>query len=101
MDPLAIVLAIGGTFGLYLLVFRPLEVVFPARAGQKFFRPAWWLDLTFFLGQYLVWNGLVLALLFAFRDQLDRSVPSEFRDEIGSQPLWLQALEVIVLSDVI
>src|SRR5262245_253217 len=101
MDPLAVALAVGLTLGLYALLFRPLEVAFPARPGQPFFRPAWWLDLTFFLGQYLVWNGLVLAVLFAFRDQLDGIVPAEFRSAIASQPPWLQALEVIVISDVL
>jgi sterol desaturase/sphingolipid hydroxylase (fatty acid hydroxylase superfamily) len=101
MDPVVVFLAVVGTLGAYALVFRPLEVTFPAKPGQRFFRPAWWLDLTFFLGQYLVWNGLVLVVLFAVRDRLDGLVPSNFRAAIGSQPLWLQAVEVIVLSDVL
>ena len=45
MDPLAVALAVALTLGGYVLVFRPLEVAFPARPGQRFFRPAWWLDL--------------------------------------------------------
>ena len=46
-------------------MFRPLEVVFAARK-QKFFRPGWFTDLCFFLGQYLLWGGLVLWLLLRF-----------------------------------
>jgi sterol desaturase/sphingolipid hydroxylase (fatty acid hydroxylase superfamily) len=99
MDPLAIALAVGLTLGGYVLLFRPLEVTFPARPGQRFFRPHWWLDLTFFLGQYLVWNGLVLAVLFAVRDWFDDVLPANFRSAVAGQPWWLQAVEVIVLSD--
>jgi sterol desaturase/sphingolipid hydroxylase (fatty acid hydroxylase superfamily) len=101
MDPLATLFGIGVTLGSYVLIYRPLERMFPARPGQPFFRPAWWLDLTFFLGQYLIWNGLVLVILFAVRDQLDGLVPSTFRSAVAAQPLWLQAVEVIVLSDVL
>jgi len=31
-------------------------MVFPAKTGQRFFRPAWLTDLCFFLGQYLIWG---------------------------------------------
>jgi hypothetical protein len=45
-------LAIPGVSFLFLmLVFRPLEIVFPAKPGQRFMRPAWLTDLCFFLGQ--------------------------------------------------
>lgn len=92
------------TFGslLFLAVlFRPLEVLFPARAGQRFFRPAWWLDLCFFAGQYLLWSGLVLGALLYFRDWLGGIVPAGFRASVAGQPWWLQMLEVIVLSDLL
>ena len=85
---------------LYLcLVFRPLEMVFPAREGQRFFRPEWFKDVCFFAGQYLFWSGLVLSVLSVFKDWVDSTMPSEFRDAVAAQSWWLQALEVIVLSD--
>ena len=59
-----LVLSCGASFGFLFLVFRPLEVVFPAKPGQKFFRPAFWTDLCFFLGQYLIWSGVVLGALY-------------------------------------
>ena len=63
MDSLMLLLWTGGTL-LYLgLLFVPLERAFPARPEQKVFRPDWWLDLCFFLGQYLLWGGAILALL--------------------------------------
>lgn len=97
----ALALSAGLSFLFLVLVFRPLEMAFPARPGQRFFRPAWWLDLCFFLGQYLLWSGLVLGALVCFRNELDGLVPSEFRAAVAGQPWWLQVLEVIVLSDVL
>ena len=47
-------LTVLGAFLFLTVVFRPLEVLFPARAAQRFFRPSWRLDLCFFLGQYLL-----------------------------------------------
>ena len=64
-----------------------------------FFRPAWFTDLCFFLGQYLLWSGLVLAGLMYFREWIYMIVPANFRAAVAAQPWWLQAIEVIVLSD--
>ncbi|MCB9235495.1 MAG: sterol desaturase family protein [Bacteroidia bacterium] len=77
----------------------PLEKVFPARRGQKFFRPHWWADLGFFLGQYLFWSGLVLWTLSFLGIWLDHHLPGGFRHAVASQPFWLQAIEVVILSD--
>ena len=94
----ALFLSIGGSLLFLILVFRPLEWAFPARK-QKFFRPAWFTDLCFFLGQYLIWSGLVLFCLSRLNLWLNETVPSDFRAAIASQPLWLQAIEVVLLSD--
>jgi sterol desaturase/sphingolipid hydroxylase (fatty acid hydroxylase superfamily) len=80
-------------------VFRPLELAFPAKPGQAFFRPRWFTDLCFFLGQYLLWNALVFWCLAHFRNELNQIVPPDFRSAVASQPIWLQMLGVILLSD--
>lgn len=87
------------SFAFLVVVFRPLEMAFPARPGQRFFRPAWVTDLWFFLGQYLLWGGVVLWLLTHWGGWLAGMVPSDFRLAVASQPWWLQAIEVVVLSD--
>src|SRR5580700_3299636 len=89
----------GLTFLFLVVVFRPLEIVFPAKPGQRFFRPAWLTDLCFFLGQYLLWSGLVLWVLSHFSAWLNGVVPDGFRQAVAAQPWWLQILEVVVLSD--
>lgn len=93
--------ATGLSLLLLVLIFFPMEKVFPAKKGQKFFRPSWWVDLCFFLGQYLLWGALVLWALSYFSFWLDDIVPQTFRKKVAVQPWWLQAIEVIVLSDFI
>ena len=92
-------LATGVSFGFLSLVFRPLEWAFPAKDGQPFFRPHWLTDLAFFLGQYLLWNGLVFLVMLRFSGWWDGVLPASFRAGVVRQPWWLQALEVVVLSD--
>ena len=94
-------LTTGLSFCFLVLVFRPLELCFPARRGQRFFRPAWLTDLCFFLGQYLLWGGVVLSVLTYFRHGLDGIVPQRIRDGVAAQAWWLQAVEIVLLSDLI
>lgn len=105
MNPLTnvwLLLAETGCGFLFLaLLFGPLEKAFPARRDQKILRPDWLLDLCFFLGQKLVWTGLVLMLLESVSSHLQQLIPATFRTAVASQPWWLQVIEVVVLSDVL
>jgi sterol desaturase/sphingolipid hydroxylase (fatty acid hydroxylase superfamily) len=101
MNLYLIVVYVGLSFFFLVLVFRPLELAFPAKPGQRFFRPGWFTDLCFFLGQYLLWGGLVFWLLTYFHHGLGGIVPAGFRQAVASQPWWLQVIEVVLLSDVL
>lgn len=96
-----LILTTGASLIFLCLVFMPLEKAFPAKANQKIFRKGWLLDLCYFLGQYLLWSGLVLQVLFHFSDWLDNIIPVSFRTTVQLQPIWLQATEVIIFSDLI
>ena len=78
-----VALGTGASFLLLALMFHPLEKAFPAKRGQKFFRPEWWVDLLFFLGQSLLWGGLVLWVLSNFADWLDLMMPEGFRAAVA------------------
>lgn len=93
------IFSVGGSLLFLCLVFRPLEMAFPAKKGQRFFRPEWWTDLCFFLGQYVLWSGVVIGLLSNFGGWIDGVVPAAFRAAVAAQPWWLQAVEVVLLSD--
>lgn len=101
MNFYSITAATGFSILFLLLVFVPMEKIFPAKARQKIFRPHWFTDLCFFLGQYLLWGGLVLWVLSHFGYWLDGLIPNSFRLQVAAQPWWLQAVEVVVLSDFI
>lgn len=92
-------LSVGVSLLFLTIVFRPLELAFPAKPGQKFFRRHFWLDLCFLLGQYLLWGGLVFALLIHFGAWIGSVLPDGFRAAVAGQPWWLQVVEVIFLSD--
>jgi len=95
-----LILSTGVSFLVLAAVFYPLEKSHPARPGQKIFRPEWFTDLLFMLGQYLLWSGLVLTFLLFVRDHLAVSIPGGFHAAVAAQPWWLQAFEVMLLSDV-
>src|SRR3954465_7054428 len=99
--PHYILLLLASTPASLLFLFsalRPLGLAFPGRE-QKFFRPHWFTDLCFLLGQYLLWNTVVFTILASGANYLDFLVPSAFRARVAAQPWWLQVLEVVVLSD--
>jgi sterol desaturase/sphingolipid hydroxylase (fatty acid hydroxylase superfamily) len=101
MSFLQMMLATGISLVFLALLFIPMEKVFPAKPGQKIFRKHWLVDLCYFLGQYLLWSGLVLSALSYFNTWLDGFVPATWRSQIQSQPVWLQATEVLFISDML
>ena len=92
------ILSAGLSFLFLAALFWPLEKLFAAKE-QPLFRPQWWTDLAFFLGQYLLWGGCVIAVLQLCRGWIDAIIPLRFRTFVGVQPFWLQGVEVILLSD--
>src|SRR5205807_6122618 len=99
LDMLNLLATTGLTFGVLVLVFRPLEMVFPAKSGQRFFRPGFLTDLCFFLGRHLFWGGIVFWLLLQLRSWVSSIVPPDITDAVARQPWWLHALEAVLLSD--
>jgi sterol desaturase/sphingolipid hydroxylase (fatty acid hydroxylase superfamily) len=94
-------LATGASLLFLAVVFIPMEKVFPAKPNQKIFRKHWLLDLSYFLGQYLLWSGIVLWLLNHFNFWLYNLVSQNLRAAIQNQPLWLQSVEVLFFSDLL
>lgn len=98
---LELIPATAASLLLLALIFVPLERVFPAQRKQKTFRGGWLLDLCFFAGQYLLWGALVVWVLNHFADALTGIVPQNVRTAVASQPLWLQLIEAVFLSDLL
>lgn len=91
------VLAATSSFALLAAIFIPLERLFPARS-QAIFRQYWSLDAAFFLGQYLLWNLLSIALLRSVQTGLS-GVVSPWH--LTATPAWLQLMCAVSLGDVL
>lgn len=89
-------------FRLFLVaafVFIPLERLFAARKGQKLLRDGWTNDLVYvFVNSIVIRIGLVFAVL-AILTLGALVVPGALREAVAGQPLWLQAIEVLLLAD--
>lgn len=98
---LATLSSLAITFALLLLIFFPMERVFPAYAKQKVMRPHFWLDLAYFLGQYLLWTLLVYHLILGFNELFYENVSKHYVHYIDQLPLWIQVILTILLSDLL
>jgi sterol desaturase/sphingolipid hydroxylase (fatty acid hydroxylase superfamily) len=95
------ILGAGASFLVLFAMFRPLELAYPARPGQGFFRPRWATDLCFLLGQYLLFNGAVFWALQRLRPWIHSATPSAARAFVASLNPWAQLLLVILLGDLL
>lgn len=93
------ILNAGASFLVLFAIFRPLEIAFPAWRPQRFFRPHWWTDLSFLLGQYLLFNGATFWLLERITPYVHAVTPQALRAWVGGMNFWLQALLVILAGD--
>lgn len=89
------------SFGFLAIVYGALEHAFPARAARRFRDADFLTDCCFFLGQYLVWSTLAIALLSAFHGVINAHAPTPLRMAAGRLPLWLMATLAVVAGDVL
>ena len=81
------------------LVFVPLERITSLHREQKILRTHWANDLIYlFFNIILIKIGLVLLIGVAMMG-IRLAVPDVVGATVRSQPLWLQAIEVIVVAD--
>src|SRR5688500_3761966 len=93
------IFAAGASFLVLFAMFRPLELAFPARPGQGFFRPRWGTDLCFLLGQYLLFNGAVFWVLARLAPWIQSATPHAGRAAVASLNPWAQLVLVVLLGD--
>jgi sterol desaturase/sphingolipid hydroxylase (fatty acid hydroxylase superfamily) len=91
---LARVLAMAAGLVVLVVVFVPLERLFPARP-QRILRQGIATDAVFFAGQYVVWSGVSLALLAGIR-RLVVATPAP----VGTW-WWARCAVAVVLGDLL
>lgn len=80
-------------------VFTPLERARPARPSQGWRRPGLTTDLAHFVGQHMLFGGLLVALLVPTGAWLSGLLPAAVPRSLAGLPWGLQALLVTVLGD--
>ncbi|MBX9767905.1 MAG: sterol desaturase family protein, partial [Bdellovibrionales bacterium] len=81
------------------LVFIPIERLFARLPQQRIFRVGWKVDLVhFFVSHMLVQLTTFLIMSPAlFASRMFQGSPVQMW--VGSQPLWMQVLEIVVIAD--
>lgn len=82
------------------LIFVPLERLIPHRHEQKALRKHWLNDVV-----YLFFNGIfiklgLLAVVTTALVVIGSLIPDGVGKFVRSQPVWLQAIQVIVIADI-
>jgi sterol desaturase/sphingolipid hydroxylase (fatty acid hydroxylase superfamily) len=78
-------------------IFIPLERIF-ALHNQKVFRRGWQTDATYFFTGHFIGKSGAIAVVVTLSRMTD-ILNHELQSKISSQPIWLQFVEAIVISD--
>jgi len=81
------------------ILFIPLERLFGLRTEQSIFRSDWRQDLFYFLINSLLVQSLTFLSLTPATEVVAHTHWTELRGFMASQPIWLQVIEIMVLTD--
>lgn len=82
------------------LIFMPIEQLLPAQPGRKLLRRGLSVDLLhLFLTGFLFRIGFAAVLLTTMAG-INLGVPSIVGETVRAQPIWLQTIEIIIISDI-
>jgi sterol desaturase/sphingolipid hydroxylase (fatty acid hydroxylase superfamily) len=81
------------------ILFIPLERLFGLRTEQSIFRSDWRQDLFYFLINSLLVQVLTFLSLTPATQIVAHTQWTDLRAAMAAQPLWLQVIEIMVLTD--
>lgn len=85
---------------MFVVIFVPLERLLPQRPNQRIFRKHWLNDVVYLIvNSILIRTGLLLVIAAAIV-AIQIAVPQSIGLLVRQQPLWVQAIEAIVIADV-
>ena len=82
-----------------LLVFVPLEQLFPARRSQGVFRRGWFTDLTYIIANRPLIEFGLIAIIATVGDSAHAMVPSRVHAALYGQPIWFQLVQIFLIAD--
>jgi lathosterol oxidase len=80
-------------------IFIPLERMFALRSEQPIFRHGWRTDLVYFLVSAILIQWTTIATLKPAESLFAWTVNAQWRAWIGSQPVLLQIVEILLVTD--
>lgn len=84
------------------LLFAPIERILPHRREQRLFRIEWREDLFYFLVSSMLVQAITFLTFAPSVVILDSTATfAQVRAAVGSQPLVLQIVEIMILSDLV
>lgn len=86
-------------FVLVSLIFVPLERLFANRRDQKIIRAGWSTDIAHVIITGSIIQFLNITVIVMISLTIKTNLSESFVDFIGSQPIWVQYLEILFISD--
>ena len=83
------------------LLFVPVELLFPRHKGQELFRFEWREDLFYYFVSSMMVQCLTYISLLPATELTSHTNWTAFRATVASQPLWLQFIEIMFLTDLV
>ena len=80
-------------------VFIPLERRFALRRDQPIFRHGWRTDLAYFFVSALAVQWVTIITMKPAQVLFAWVLDEQWRTSIGKQPLWLQIIEILLITD--
>lgn len=81
------------------LVFVPLERMTALYREQKIFRKHWKNDLIFVVINKIIIKLAMISIFGLFLGSVYNLIPANMHESILSQPIWLQIVEIMIISD--
>ncbi|MFK7896404.1 MAG: sterol desaturase family protein [Myxococcota bacterium] len=81
------------------VIFILIERVWPHKPEQLTLRAEWKLDLVYYIFNHLMVSVILLITTFFSEGLFGWAVNDTLQGAIRSQPIWLQAIEVLVIAD--
>ncbi len=82
-------------------LFIPVENLFPLHKAQPLFREEWREDLFYYFISSLMVQVLAFLSLLPSQQILAHTAWTDFRATVGGQPLVLQVIEIMLLTDLV
>jgi sterol desaturase/sphingolipid hydroxylase (fatty acid hydroxylase superfamily) len=83
------------------LLFVPIERLFPLKAEQRLFRSEWREDLFYYFVSSMMVQVLTYLTMVPATAIVAETAWQSFRSGVGSQPLVLQVIEIMLFTDLV